>query len=223
MDLHAYTDEKVHERFTISTSVTTVSGAATPVTIKSAKHSATNNGLRNRVDVCVYNVSTSDALPKMPPNTTIQYSTISKRSQLFQMTVLVSASSTSTWYVVDCVAAPPPSLLVDVNCDTAAAVSRSAIACEKFCNSRCAEVDNNDDDVLLDGWNCCWWWWRTRPLLLLLLLLLLITLLLMEMVVVMVVKLSPPLRPLVKAETYWFSCCRCHVESWPIIYVNQVI
>lgn len=168
MDLHAYTDEYVHDRRIISTSVTTVNGAATPVTIKSAKHSATNNGLRRRVDDCVYSPMTSDTLPKMPPNTTIQYNIISKSSQLFQMTVPVP-SSYSTENVVDCVAVAVPSL-ENVNCDAAAAVSRSAIACEKFCKSRCAAVsessvpppivvvvgvvvadDADNDDVLL----CC--------------------------------------------------------------------
>lgn len=53
MDLHAYTDDWLHDRRTIRTNETTVNGAATPVTIRSAKHSATNNGLRSRVDDCV--------------------------------------------------------------------------------------------------------------------------------------------------------------------------
>lgn len=64
-------------------SVATVNGAATADTIKSAIHNATNNGLRNRVDDCVYNVITSDAFPKIPPNTMIQYKATSmKRMQL---------------------------------------------------------------------------------------------------------------------------------------------
>lgn len=214
MDLHAYTDVWVHDRRTMSTSVTTVNGAATPLTIKSARHNATSNGLRKRVDDCVYSPMTSDALPKMPPNTTIQYKIISKSSQLFQMTVPVPSSKSTKMVVVDCVADAVPSVVAaaKVNWDAAAAVSRSAIACDKFCKSRCAVsessvpivvvvVDDADNDDVLLSCCCWWWWWRpAAPLLLLL-----------------------PLRLLLKTETYWFSCCKCHVESWPIIYVNQVI
>lgn len=62
-------------------SATTVNGAATPVTIKSAKQRATNKGLRRRADDCVNRVTISDALPKMPPSTTTQYSIINSTSQ----------------------------------------------------------------------------------------------------------------------------------------------
>lgn len=193
MDLQTYTDEWVHDRRTIRTSVTTVNGAATPVTIKSAKHSATNNGFRKRVDDCVYSVMTSDALPKMPPNTTMQYKIINRSSQLFQMTVPSSNS-----LVADVALAPLVVVVVvavNVNCDATAAVSRSAIACDDAAAAAAAAA------VLL-CWCCCWWWcwWRMGPLL-----------------------LALPLRLLLKTETYWLSCCKCHVESWPIIYGNQVI
>lgn len=62
-------------------SAMTVNGAETPVTIKSAKHNATNNGFRRRADDCVNSVTMSDALPKIPPSTTIQYSTINNSIQ----------------------------------------------------------------------------------------------------------------------------------------------
>lgn len=124
-----------------------VNGAATPVTIKSAKHNATNNGFRRRADDCAYNVITSDAFPKMPPNTTMQYKIISNTIEIFQIIILSSLLPLLLMRSDDIVVGFVVAICAAVS-NSKAADSLSASACEKLCNCRC--VNNSNVSTALD-------------------------------------------------------------------------
>lgn len=75
-----------------------VRGAATPVTNKSAKHNANNNGFLSRDDDCEHSVTKSVTLPITPLNTTTPYKIIKTNSVIELMLPFPVSISSSESY-----------------------------------------------------------------------------------------------------------------------------
>lgn len=198
-------------------------GAATADTIRSAKHSATSSGFRSRVDDCVYSVMTSDALPKMPPNTTTQYKAIRMKSSQLERAGLSLSNDLSVEFSASfsAVASTERVALADRSgcssdvadaSDSSEPASTAVAAADDAADIGFAFVpdqtnDDNDDEWPLLGIRAL----RPRRVLL------------SSFVPSRRIVLLLPVKVLLGVLLYWLSCCVRHVESWPIIYVNQII